>query len=98
MDFRIPEVRDLALEWFGSSASATRKAGAVEFLASTEGWGPYPGGSKVVPPGSPGTPAQAEARLALLDEIAAICPEPLIQQKLKAARASLVQQTQSSSK
>ena len=102
LDFRIPQVREFALEWFGSSAVATEKAAAADQLSSNKGWGLNfafnPDGSPLAVPGSPGTPAQAEARLALLEEVASICPEPLIQQRLAAARANLVKQTQSSTK
>ncbi len=103
LDYCIPMARDVALVWFGSSAAATAKAEAVERLASLQGWRPnYSLNPADVNPDSaiaaPGTPPQARARLALVEQLAPLCPEPLVQQKLAAARKELVQQTLSSSK
>ena len=103
LDDCIPMARDVALEWFGSSAAVTAKAEAVERLASLQGWGPnYSLNPAGVNPDSaiaaPGKPTQARARLELLEQVAPLCPEPLVQQKLAAARKELARQTLSSSK
>jgi len=97
LDYRLPAARDHALAWFTTAQSATTKATVIEQLASNSGWSPsviFHGDDWNPDPtvGTPGTPAQAEARLALLDELAPYCPPPFLEQKLIAARAKLEQQ------
>jgi hypothetical protein len=100
LDYRIPAAREFAVAWFRSPVNPTDKAEAVDRLASAFGWGPEAllrakSGS---PAGTPGTAPQATARLRLLDEIAPLCPEPLIQQRIAAARKILNEQASSTSK
>jgi hypothetical protein len=91
LDYRLPVARSYAEAWFASGKLITERQGMIEWLASNY-WGLNSLSSRSLPdpvPGTPGTPEQARARLALLDAIAPQCPEPLLRQKIAAARISL---------
>ena len=96
LDYRIAKGREFAVGWFSSAHLATEKAREIEMLGKTDHWGPT---NRLIysaePPkpiaGTPGTAEQTRVRLALLDEISPHCPDPLLQQKIAEARASLLQ-------
>jgi hypothetical protein len=87
----VPAARDFLLAYFASPALGSQKAAVVQQLGEVIEERTYPDEVNTPNPaiGNPGTPAQARARLELLDQISPLCPEPLIQQKIAAARASL---------
>ena len=97
LDYRISAAREYAAAWFSSERPITAKAEAIERLGRADGFGPriaFPADDWKPDPsvGTPGTAAQAEARLALLKEIEPFSNDALIRQKLAEARASLEQQ------
>jgi hypothetical protein len=97
LDYRLPTARGFALAWFQSNQPTTAKARVIEQLGSARDWTPnsiFQGDTWNPDPaiGTPGTPAQAESRLSLLDEVAAILSDPFIEEKLAKARAALQEQ------
>ena len=97
LDYRIAEGREFAAGWFSSEHPAAEKAREIEMLGKTEKWGPtnrliYSNAPPKLIAGTPGSAEQARARLALLDEIAPHCPDPLLQEKIAEARSALLQQ------
>ena len=86
----------LLIRPLASEHPAYEKARQIEALAQSEYWGPVnaliPHASSekpTRPDGAPGTSEQTRARLSLLEQIAPSCPEPLLQEKIVAARAAL---------
>ena len=97
LDYRIPAAREYAVAWFSSEQPIARKADAIERLGSAAGFGPrfsfptddWNPNSAV---GTPGTVAQAEARLALLEQIEGLRSEPLLQERILSTRRVLEEQ------
>jgi hypothetical protein len=93
LDYQSPAAREATIAWFSGQASTTAKIQALENLASTEKWGAHFGfSSGAATVGNPGTAAQAEARLKVLDEIARWCTTPALAESWEAARVRLERQ------
>ena len=99
LDQRSPTAQQFTAAWFASEHPEYEKARQIDALALTDYWEPtnhlISRASSDKPPhlpGAPGTPEQARARLSLLEQIAPSCPEPLLQEKIAAARAALQKQ------